>query len=229
MLDRVAEIQPDVIDFIFEQGRTAADRQLRDLDSLDAKATQIFSAATVIVGLAGFSGRANATLTIAVIVYVIAAYSALYALWLVKVSVHRLARTASEALLVSVVPRHKVRDGHGHGRRIRRQRTVPWTQATRSARCACPHGDRDGSRRSRRHFHSLVVASPLSDVHRLPRFDRRRRRRCRSLRGLVGLRRRHAPIVSEAHDARRAVLVRAGADVPEASCRNPALQRRLHR
>ena len=81
-------IQPEVVDFIFDQGRTAADRQLRDLDSLDAKATHIFAAATVIVGLAGFSGQASAgVLTAAVSVYFLAAVSSLYALWLVKVRV----------------------------------------------------------------------------------------------------------------------------------------------
>jgi len=35
----MAEIRPDVVDFIFEQGKTATERQLRDADSLDAKAT----------------------------------------------------------------------------------------------------------------------------------------------------------------------------------------------
>jgi len=81
----VSEIRPDVVDFIFDQGRTATDRQLRDLDSLDAKATQIFSAATVIVGLAGFSGQANAViLTVAVLIYVLVSIAAVYALWLVK-------------------------------------------------------------------------------------------------------------------------------------------------
>ena len=81
----MSEIRPDVVDFIFDQGRTATDRQLRDLDSLDAKATQIFSAATVIVGLAGFSGQANAAiLTAAVLIYVLVSAAALYALWLVK-------------------------------------------------------------------------------------------------------------------------------------------------
>ena len=81
----MSEIRPDVVDFIFDQGRTATDRQLRDLDSLDAKATQIFSAATVIVGLAGFSGQANAViLTVAVLIYVLVSIAAVYALWLVK-------------------------------------------------------------------------------------------------------------------------------------------------
>jgi ABC-type transport system involved in cytochrome bd biosynthesis fused ATPase/permease subunit len=84
----MSEIRPEVVDFIFDQGRTAADRQLRDLDSLDSKATQLFSAATVIVGLAGFSGQANAgILTAAVVVYVLVAVAALYALWLVKIRV----------------------------------------------------------------------------------------------------------------------------------------------
>lgn len=84
----MTEVRPEVVEFIFEQGRTATERQLRDLDSLDAKATQLFSAATVIVGLAGFSGQANAGVLIAaVVVYLFAAASSLYALWLVKVRV----------------------------------------------------------------------------------------------------------------------------------------------
>jgi ABC-type transport system involved in cytochrome bd biosynthesis fused ATPase/permease subunit len=84
----MAEVHPEVVDFIFEQGRSAADRQLRDLDSLDSKATQLFSAATVIVGLAGFSGQAHAgLLTLAVITYVLVALAALYALWLVQIRV----------------------------------------------------------------------------------------------------------------------------------------------
>ena len=81
----MAEIRSEVVDFIFEQGRTATDRQLRDADSLDAKATQLFSAATVIVGLAGFSGQANAAvLTGAIVVYVLVVIASLYALWLAK-------------------------------------------------------------------------------------------------------------------------------------------------
>ena len=60
ILDHVSGIRPDVVDFIFDQGRTATDRQLRDLDSLDAKAAQIFSAGDVlstgtVSGVAGFS------------------------------------------------------------------------------------------------------------------------------------------------------------------------------
>ena len=81
----MAEVRPEVVDFIFDQGRSTTERQLRDLDSLDAKATQIFSAATVVVGLAGISGQANAPLlTAAVLVYLLAAFSALQALWLVR-------------------------------------------------------------------------------------------------------------------------------------------------
>ena len=81
----MTEIRSEVVDFIFDQGRAASERQLRDADSLDTKATQLFGAATVIVGLAGFSGRTNAgLLTGAVAVYLVAASAALYALWLAK-------------------------------------------------------------------------------------------------------------------------------------------------
>jgi hypothetical protein len=103
----MAEIRTEVVDFIFEQGRAASERQLRDADSLDAKATQLFSAATVIVGLAGFSGRTSAgLLTIAVGVYLVAATAALYALWLAKFRVtdspaQLLARYWNEDLLTT--------------------------------------------------------------------------------------------------------------------------------
>jgi uncharacterized protein len=66
----VHEPDPDVVDFIFEQGRTATERQLRDADALDSKATQVFGAATVIIGLSSFSRHPNATLfTAAVAAY----------------------------------------------------------------------------------------------------------------------------------------------------------------
>jgi hypothetical protein len=81
----MADLRADVVDFIFDQGRIASERQLRDADALDSKATQLFSAATVIVGLAGFSGEAAAApLVAAVIVYLAVSVSALYALWLAK-------------------------------------------------------------------------------------------------------------------------------------------------
>ena len=74
-----------MVDFIFEQGRYATDRQLRDAEALDGKATQLFSAATVIVGLAGFGGNATAAVfSAAVVVYLLVSIAAVYALWLVR-------------------------------------------------------------------------------------------------------------------------------------------------
>src|SRR5205085_11312613 len=82
-LVRVSEIAPDVVDFVFEQGRAATERQLRDADALDAKATHVFGAATVIVGLSSFSQHPNAALlTAAVIVYLLAALATVWSLWL---------------------------------------------------------------------------------------------------------------------------------------------------
>lgn len=81
----MAEVRADVVDFIFDQGRAATERQLRDADALDAKATQAFSAATVIVGLSSFSQEINAALlTAAVVVYLVAALAAVWSLWLAK-------------------------------------------------------------------------------------------------------------------------------------------------
>jgi hypothetical protein len=78
----VEAIRPEVVDFIFDQGRAATDPQLRDADALDSKATQIFSAATVIIGLAGFSHQANAPLL-----------SGLFGLRVALLGVNRLPRT----------------------------------------------------------------------------------------------------------------------------------------
>ena len=76
---------PDVVDFIFEQGRAATERQLRDADALDSKATQVFGAATVIIGLSSFSRHPNAALfTAAVAAYLAAAFVTVWSLWLAK-------------------------------------------------------------------------------------------------------------------------------------------------
>jgi hypothetical protein len=81
----VATVSVHVVNFIFDQGRSATERQLRDAGAIDAKGTQIFGAATVIVGLAGFSRSANAPLlAAAVCVYLLVALATLYALWLAK-------------------------------------------------------------------------------------------------------------------------------------------------
>jgi hypothetical protein len=81
----VSSIEPEVVDFIFDQGRSATDRQLRDAEALDAKATQLFSAATVIVGLGGFSQSASAAIfSTAVVVYVLVSLASVYALWLAQ-------------------------------------------------------------------------------------------------------------------------------------------------
>jgi hypothetical protein len=77
------EPEREVVDFIFEQGRSSTDRQLRDADALDQKATQIFTAATNVVGLAGFSHEANAPLLAAAVLFYLGVLIASgMALWL---------------------------------------------------------------------------------------------------------------------------------------------------
>jgi hypothetical protein len=79
----MSEPTREIVDFIFEQGRSSSDRQLRDADALDQKATQIFTAATIVVGLAGFSQQANAPLlAMAVLVYLGVSIASGRALWL---------------------------------------------------------------------------------------------------------------------------------------------------
>src|SRR5215203_2944995 len=73
------------VEFIFEYTKDAPERQARDIDSLDTKMVQVFSAASVVVGLVGVSGNnlgntpaANPLLALAVISYVVAAVVALF-------------------------------------------------------------------------------------------------------------------------------------------------------
>lgn len=78
------ELDEKTVEFIFDYTKEAPERQSRDLDALDNKMVQVFSAASVVIGLAGISsttlgstGDIDVLLTIAVITYVVAAVAAL--------------------------------------------------------------------------------------------------------------------------------------------------------
>jgi hypothetical protein len=78
----------ETVEFIFEYTKDAPDRQARDIESLDTKVVQVFSAASVVIGLLGISrenlsdsAAANAFLALAVVSYVVAAGVALYHLY----------------------------------------------------------------------------------------------------------------------------------------------------
>lgn len=50
-----ANINPETLDFILETTKAGPEGQARDFDALDAKTINVFSAASVIIGLASFA------------------------------------------------------------------------------------------------------------------------------------------------------------------------------
>jgi len=53
------EVLPETLDFIFQVVKGAPERELRDLEALDAKMVQIFGAASIVIGLAGVSSTSQ--------------------------------------------------------------------------------------------------------------------------------------------------------------------------
>lgn len=49
------EIKPDTLDFIFDFTREAPERQIQSAEALDNKMAQLFSVASVVIGLAGIA------------------------------------------------------------------------------------------------------------------------------------------------------------------------------
>jgi hypothetical protein len=80
------EPPPETVDFIFQYIKDAPERQLAGSEALDAKMVQIFTAASVIIGLAGLTSGSQkpvsaVLLVFAVIAYVGGAGCALVQLW----------------------------------------------------------------------------------------------------------------------------------------------------
>jgi hypothetical protein len=79
-------LEADTLDLLYDLARRAPDAQLRDVDSIDAKVTQVFAAGSVLIGLAALRGTHHHTtagilLGVAVAVFLYVAYYALRTLW----------------------------------------------------------------------------------------------------------------------------------------------------
>lgn len=78
-------LKEDTVRFIFQYIQGAPELQGRDIDALDTKVVQVFSAASVVIGLVGISNESLGTsrnvdvlLVLAVVSYTIAAVAALF-------------------------------------------------------------------------------------------------------------------------------------------------------
>jgi hypothetical protein len=80
MLDEPAA---ETVDFIFQYVKDAPERQLAGVEALDAKMVQIFSAGSVIIGLAGLTSGSQKPASAALMAFAVAAYVAVAALALV--------------------------------------------------------------------------------------------------------------------------------------------------
>ncbi len=67
----------ETIDFIFQYVKEAPERQLAGAEALDAKMVQIFSAGSVVIGLAGLTSGGQAPLSAIFMAFAVAAYVAL--------------------------------------------------------------------------------------------------------------------------------------------------------
>ncbi len=78
------DVNPETLEFIFNYTKEAPERQIKDAEALDNKMAQIFSVASVVIGLVGVSsvsGRwTNLLLAAALISYLVAATVALFQL-----------------------------------------------------------------------------------------------------------------------------------------------------
>jgi hypothetical protein len=71
----------ETLDFIFDYTKEGPERQLGDVDALDSKMVQVFSAASVIIGLGGLSGHSGGVagailIALAVVAYVVVGLAA---------------------------------------------------------------------------------------------------------------------------------------------------------
>ena len=94
-------VPTETLDFLFEYTRKAPQRQLEAVDALDNKASALFSASAVVVGLAGigiwnkqeFPPGAGVLLSVAVAAFLVVGAMVLYSSWLRR---HRLSFQADE-------------------------------------------------------------------------------------------------------------------------------------
>jgi len=72
----IPTLQDDTLDFLFAYMHGQAARQIERADQLDAKGTQLFAAASVVVGLAGLAAAGSAPVVTGALIAVIAFYIA---------------------------------------------------------------------------------------------------------------------------------------------------------
>ena len=78
----MAQIKPETLDFLFDFITPLSERQLQSADALDSKAVQVFSAASVVIGLLALAGEtiAGGFLVAAALLYLVVAVSTFYAI-----------------------------------------------------------------------------------------------------------------------------------------------------
>ena len=87
----MTDIKPETLDFLYEFITPLSERQLQSADALDSKAVQLFSAASIVIGLLGVAGTsvAGGFLVAAAVIYLAVAISTFYA---VKIRRYRVTR-----------------------------------------------------------------------------------------------------------------------------------------
>ena len=68
------EIDARTLDFIFDYTRDGPAQQFADVDALDSKMIQVFSAASVIIGLGGLSSNKGGAISAAFLLLAVSAY-----------------------------------------------------------------------------------------------------------------------------------------------------------
>ena len=89
------QLNPETLDFIYQHTRDAPEAQMRDVEALDAKMVQVFSAASVVVGLAGLavSRVEGNTVAASLLMAALAAYMVTTAFALLHLRVRRVRRS----------------------------------------------------------------------------------------------------------------------------------------
>jgi hypothetical protein len=83
-LESEPTLQPETLDFIYEASRSTLQNQVEAATAMDSKAIQVFSVASVVIGLAAAGGIRSAPRTLGILLvlaYLVAAVTALAALW----------------------------------------------------------------------------------------------------------------------------------------------------
>ena len=82
-----AQLNPESLNLIFETTKDAPERQLHDVEAMDAKAVQVFAAASIIIGLATLIGDAGTDVATAFLACALVAYAACVAMAMMALSI----------------------------------------------------------------------------------------------------------------------------------------------